>query len=916
MPRVLSLLTLASLATVLAFMAGAAPPERVGVYISTGDNHWLGLHLPVDSPAAIADTFDMLKAVHGADRIYWRGLQEATAVETMHVRPENFRYATAFDWFRHLIVDCELEKTAVQLAHERGMELWGVGTLGDWGAPADTPGFGDFPSPCEAKLRLEHPDWVPVDRYGYRRQGGPLELAYPEARKALVELHTRLARQAGYDGIIFLTYVECFSQRFEDEFGFNEPVVTEFEKRFGADPRAEGFSKYASRYDWARLRGEYVTEYLRELKQALGPHGIKLGMMVDPQRPSYPMTWATLPQTYATLGRVHMDLGTWIRESIVDLLVVYGGCDRRAQARTLADCLWMARGTSAAAAFVTSGLTDPVWNTFQAEGVESVLALGTDAQYLERSSAPDVSKDALNTGTAVEKMKFLSQVLGGKSSASVEMLRPLVGHDNVILRRLALLALGKTGNSAAVPLLEAALNDPENAVRCAALGALGDNHAEASCGKILAALDRHGNHPLWEVARITLTRIRPFPRAELTRAAGTHANPMVRVAALRALAVNPISTDVALLRKSLDDSCRYARYVSAKALGSVRGDSDAVDALIAATAHDDVAVANRAATSLGQMARRGLGNMAARRTDMLSALRTLFGQAGDGCARTDADWGYRAVGDGLLNFGEDGEAILSEFMSQDDDKRLAELAWRVLHLREKAGDNRFNIVAEKDNEAAFSLRPSHLPRLRAQRLAQSFEDRATFPEGLAATTGDANRRSGRWSGFGPKGAVVSSARAPGGTRCIKLVRGGQALSGWVTNGVTSECDAEVEMRVWRESTGAFVLVVKAGGGDGKPVSVFVAPDGSLAVPVDGTSSPWQATDLVVQTGVWTQLRLEISRREQSLTVEVLPEGGAARRSQAVSGVWAGQRLSHIGFYPQPPQDGVCYIDDVALVEKR
>src|SRR3954468_22854607 len=100
------------------------------------------------------------------------------------------------------------EQLAGQAAHARRMEIWGVGTLWDWGGPADTPTFGDYPFPFESKLKLEHPEWAPVDRSGALRQGGPIELAYPEARRALIDLTVQQTVKAGYDGIVFLTYVE------------------------------------------------------------------------------------------------------------------------------------------------------------------------------------------------------------------------------------------------------------------------------------------------------------------------------------------------------------------------------------------------------------------------------------------------------------------------------------------------------------------------------------------------------------------------------------------------------------------------------------------------------------------------------------------------------------------------------------
>ena len=142
------------------------------VYVSTGDNHFLGSSLPIDSQASIEATFDLFKNVNHARRIYWRGLEEACWISTMHARPENPRYYSLWTWMQWLYANVKPDPIAVRAAHARHMEIWGMGTLWDWGAPADTPTFNDYPFPFESKLKLEHPEWAPADKHGARRQGG------------------------------------------------------------------------------------------------------------------------------------------------------------------------------------------------------------------------------------------------------------------------------------------------------------------------------------------------------------------------------------------------------------------------------------------------------------------------------------------------------------------------------------------------------------------------------------------------------------------------------------------------------------------------------------------------------------------------------------------------------------------------
>src|SRR5437763_14515896 len=54
-------------------------------FISTGDNHWVGSWLPIDSKASIEASFDLLKQL-GVRRVYWRGLEEAKGGETLQER--------------------------------------------------------------------------------------------------------------------------------------------------------------------------------------------------------------------------------------------------------------------------------------------------------------------------------------------------------------------------------------------------------------------------------------------------------------------------------------------------------------------------------------------------------------------------------------------------------------------------------------------------------------------------------------------------------------------------------------------------------------------------------------------------------------------------------------------------------------
>lgn len=681
--------------------------QSVDCFISSGDNHFLGMSLAMDSRKSIEDGLKMLKDVFNTKTFYWRGMEEAAWMKTLHYRKENYLYASAFRWFDVLINRDNLEKVVTTAAHKLGMEVWGVSTMGDWGSPADTPGFNDFPFGFESQLRINHPEWIPIDKHGYRKQGGTIDLSYPEARKALVELHTRLAKEAGYDGVTFVTYVENFSLRFEDEFGYNEPVVQEFKKRYGIDIRTQEFTKSASKHDWYKLRGEYVTLYLKELRESLQKSGIKLGLFLDGDNPFFPMTWATLPFTHPTMGKIYMDVINWIQNGIVDKLLVYGGVGGIQQIKTANDLLWISRQTPVQISIGTSNPFGEQWVDMKKKNVKMVVTLGEDGQYISRSKIPEQTEIALRTGTIYEKMRFLGQIFDGKSTSSSEPILPLTKTDNVILRRMALLALGKLKDPKSVSTIEEGLSDPEIGVKCAAIRALSENSGPASIKLIFQMLEKNPYHPLVEMCRSFLPRMKPFPEKELIETAFNSPVDEVRTTAYRILDYKASATPglVNVFIKGLSDSSGYARFASAISLSRFINSAEAVSALIQATTHIDLVVQNRAAVSLGEMILRKDKAALLNKDRILNTLTSLFQKSVDGTLRSDKEWGYRSVGNGLLDCGEEGVKILESFTNQRKDRRLAELAWRVLSYREKAGPNKFNLISDKENDVLFAKKP-------------------------------------------------------------------------------------------------------------------------------------------------------------------------------------------------------------------
>ncbi len=677
----------------------AAEPV-MDVYVSTGDNHFLGSSLPIDSPASIEATFDLFKNVNHARRIYWRGLEEACWVSTMHERPENCRYHSYWEWTRALYAGVKPDELAVKAARARGMEIWGMGTLWDWGAPADTPTFNDYPFPFESQLKRAHPEWAPADKHGARRQGGPLELGYPEARKALVELTVRETLKAGYDGICLLTYVENYALRFQDEFGYSDPIVKDFQQQYKLDLRTEPFRRFASREDWLRLRGGYVTAFLRELKAALEKHKVKLGMVVNSNDPRQPQSW-NVPELVLTAGSHHMDVDTWVREGLVDALLIYGNNSGPSQVKTLEDLRFLARGTKTEVSVLTSGPFREGWKPFQDQGMPTVLAVSDDAQHLERGFVPEQTAAALQSQEVSRRQRALQQCVTGALKLDDAALAAAVRSPNLIERRLALQALGKAKATDLQPLL-AGLGDAENGARCAAALALADRKDPAACQALLQSVERNGNHMLRECVIIALRKLMPLPVAELSDAALNSKNAGVREVALRTLQVHAKPALLPVFRAGMKDTERFPRFAAAEALGNITHSAEAIELLIATLKEDDPAIANRAAASLGKLVTLKQRETEPLRGQILAALLTAFERHRD-ATRADADWGWRPVGNAILDCGTEGVAALCRLRDHSGDARLAELAWRVADLTQRV--HAFSWVTPEQNEAAMQRRP-------------------------------------------------------------------------------------------------------------------------------------------------------------------------------------------------------------------
>ena len=298
------------------------------------------------------------------------------------------------------------------------------------------------------------------------------------------------------------------------------------------------------------------------------------------------------------------------------------------------------------------------------KGASVAMSLGEDASYLDRSNIPEQPIGALASDDPVLRMRVLAQIIYGKTTAPSQQVVASRIHDrNVIVRRLALEALGKLKDPASVPVIEQGLQDEENSVRCSAALALRDNNRPESAAKMLEAVERHGTHPLVEMVFHSMPRIEPVPREVLAEAAAKHSNPLVRSTAMRSLVFMTDPSLLPTLTAGLRDTDRFVRFAAAEALGhlphSARGRGDTHRR---ALKHADPTVSDRAATSqrsdrhhqnagkpkpLRAKIASGLGDLYAQARRRLPALRRTVGLSARGQCLAEAWIGGRTDSPGL-----------------------------------------------------------------------------------------------------------------------------------------------------------------------------------------------------------------------------------------------------------------------------
>ena len=899
-------------------MVASAQSDKIGCYVSTGDNDWLWTSPPVNSEASIEALFESLHKVFGVNRMYWRGTHAEWGIDHFVSRPENFLGHGFWQWERHLVKEGGQTDLAIRAARKRGMDIWGMNPLFDHGAQAscDSAKVG-MPSPVEHKLRVAHPEFVPIDRRGIRRQAGPMEFAYPEVRKELIDEYVDLLCRRGYDGLMFYTYVEHCALRFEDEYGYNQPIVDEFKRRYGQDIRTEEFDKHA----WYRLRGEYVTQYVREMSAEFHRRGKKLGVAIDPQESHMPAPWLCV-RDVRPAGRIHMDWERWVREGIVDEIMVY--CNGSLE-KALNDVVAATRGTKCAISTIHSAPFPARHQHFAQAGVRRVMVGAYD--YIEWGYKQEQPASALGSGDFLRRLRVLRQAAEKKTELPLERIVAATRDPNVLVRRQAIRTLVALEAHAGVPAIEAALADPENAVRCTAVSVLCKLHSEGTVAKVLAALRNRTCFQFANAATSCLANMPAERTSDIVKGC-RDANVEVRRVVVYALGRGLRRAEaVPHLLAAATDADPHVRYCAVNALARFASQPEVADCLLARLGDDHPSVRNRAAIALRTGFQSHSRWVSPRQMAAVAALTRCFGQFAQGAQRPDADWSFRPVGNSLLALGPRGREALQGFMDQRRDKRLTDFAWRILHVPQTGW--RYVQCTEAEAARGYSLHPAlsgwrpvecPAPGAEPKRLPYLVQNFDAFKPYAKGKLGDYLHEGGQWRTLGdvhPQPVVQAKLKRGSSGNAVLLRRGGpgeaHALEGLRADYRLTTEYAIVEFWVYRATPdAAFAATWKDSGTGYTHVGMYVSPAGQVSV-IAGDRK-WAKTDASVSHGSWQRVRFEVDGARLRYSVHLGTEKLTPVRENIP--IAAGHSYNVLTLSPQAPEGGAIYLDDVSVTVAR
>lgn|GEM_PF-831977 len=262
-------------------------------------------------PKAVRRRMRRWKTELAAGIIHWQATRDI--IKGKFSRGRGYRH---FFLSRKKTVDWDAFSEVPKYAHDLGLKVLLYVALFDEGWPLLPKKIREVS--FHNKMHCQHVTWqsdfsrnnteyTMTDRTLKKRQWGVMCLAYPEVRLHFIGRYQKLLAAGDFDGLFVCLRSQSRPADFADQFGFNQPIRDEFLKRCGKDIWAEDFDLR----QWRDLQGEYLTVFLKELKENLKSSqyllavGTPRGKILGPP-----------------LGNASLQWPTWVQKGIVDHLII------------------------------------------------------------------------------------------------------------------------------------------------------------------------------------------------------------------------------------------------------------------------------------------------------------------------------------------------------------------------------------------------------------------------------------------------------------------------------------------------------------------------------------------------------------------------------------------------------------------
>jgi hypothetical protein len=275
------------------------------VNVSWGDHiEWGEGVAALRSPEQVAAGVRRWKEQAGASKVYWRGcnrfISQYTRTFTRPGAPPRRYYTNMAQ------IEMDEFQTICDAAHGEGLPAYLYLAIFDEGWPL-LDGQDDKYTSWQSEFTVAHPEYLARDRTGSEVHHGVMCYAYPEVRAYKLQCIREILADYPFDGIFICTRSQSKPAAHADQFGFNEPVVEAYQQRYGVNILEQDFDVEA----WRRLRGEFVTQFLRELRSFTRERGLRLSIGVPQGDYLGP-----------PIGNLHLDWRSWVAGGVIDELVI------------------------------------------------------------------------------------------------------------------------------------------------------------------------------------------------------------------------------------------------------------------------------------------------------------------------------------------------------------------------------------------------------------------------------------------------------------------------------------------------------------------------------------------------------------------------------------------------------------------